>query len=490
MASRSGQGTFNLLIVLLVLSLITLWRVSLPRRLEPYSVPLPDIRRHITFQLPSYLSSLQPELDTSNLEIGDGHGRVRASRLRKLSEQSAKLRTTRGLAKELTSFMFQCATGTPKSAEVFDTFVSLKYEILEVRVMNEQFPVTYNPTILALPPSSHFPFLIVARVRGDGLMQQTLICEGKYHDETKDNAYGFPVTTRLIGCATSAKLLQVPQTPARDCQARDFMSDVPGYHDPRIFWSMDGAPLMIINQQSRYGCFGLWVIDLRSVYPSLRYRVNRSLLNQFPTVMELTRLEGRGTVEKNYLMFYDSATSESYVQYDLAYNKRHFAKLIGNGLTTSNLTSPLELPCITEDATWHQATNAIKIVLCNYGECTPGPENTVFMSFLHKKLGVKGSFKVQYHRYVAVWKSTAPFELIGFGDKHVRFDNEDRWEQMYDVEGKFMYTVSVNWETNQNRYEGYLNEKVIVSLGVGDHGNAAVVLPARDLLTCMHSCSA
>ncbi|KAK9379276.1 uncharacterized protein V2V93DRAFT_373444 [Kockiozyma suomiensis] len=489
MARRSGQGTFNALVVVMLLSLFILYRVALPGRLEPYIVTLPDLRRHLSFQLPSHLSSLQPVLDTSRLETGDSHGRIRSARFRQLAEASAKINQL-GLHKEITAFMFSCVSGIPPKAEVFDSFVSLKYGLMDVRIANEQWPMTYNPTIFALPPSSHFPFLIVARVRGEGFFQTSLICEGKYIDETKDNSYGFPITTRLIGCATSAKELAVPQTPARDCQKRDFMSDVPGFHDPRIFWSNEGAPLMIINQQSRYGCFGLWVIDLRSVYPSLRYRVNRALLNEYPTVMELTRLEGRGNVEKNYLLFYDSVTSEPYVQYDLAHNKRHFAKLIGNGLTTSNLTSPLELSCIHDDATWHQATNAIKIVLCNYGECTPGPENTVYMSFLHKKSGVKESLKVQYRRYVAVWKTTAPFELVGFGNKHIRFDNEDEWEQKFDVEGKFLYTVSINWETNQNRYEGYLNENVLVSLGVGDHGNAAVVLPARDLLTCMDSCSA
>ncbi|KAK9388108.1 hypothetical protein V1515DRAFT_462804 [Lipomyces mesembrius] len=495
MARLQQRRAQFIIVVALLYSLFILNRLVKPKRLATTQLLLPELGRHTKFQLPPYLQSVEDAgIDPAeSIALFDKNSDAeQGSRPSQKAKKAGKLVSKSPLSSrypedKYTDFLWRCRTGEPRAAEVFDTFLSLKYKIFEVRVESERYPMTYNPSIIALPPSSHYPFLIVARVRGGGFFQESVICEGKYIDEPFVNAYGFEVMNRLIGCATNPRVLTVPQTPARDCTGIDYMSDVPGYHDPRIFWSNTGAPLMMFNQQSRYGCFGLWLIDLRSVYPSLRYRVTRGLLNQYPTVMELTRIEGRNPIEKNYLMFYDADTGAGYVQYELRHGSRHFSRLIGNGLTTSNMTSPLEATCIGEDAIWHQATNAIKIVMCDYGQCEPEPENTVYLTFLHKK-EIPETFKVQYKRYVAVWKATAPFEMIGFGSKHIRFDNEDEWEQKFNVEGRFLYTVTVAWETNMNRYEGYLNENVVISMGVGDHGNAAVVMPVRDLFTCMSSC--
>ncbi|KAL2055037.1 hypothetical protein ABVK25_004859 [Lepraria finkii] len=45
--------------------------------------------------------------------------------------------------------------------------------------------------------------------------------------------------------------------------------DIPGFHDPGIFWSGKGELLMMFNTHSHYACFGLWIIDLRTLYPPL-----------------------------------------------------------------------------------------------------------------------------------------------------------------------------------------------------------------------------
>ena len=61
--------------------------------------------------------------------------------------------------------------------------------------------------------------------------------------------------------------------------------DISGFHDPGIFWSGKGEPLMMFNTQyadvslhraieanyysSHYACFGLWIIDLRTLYTPL-----------------------------------------------------------------------------------------------------------------------------------------------------------------------------------------------------------------------------
>ena len=51
-------------------------------------------------------------------------------------------------------------------------------------------------------------------------------------------------------CATKPMLINVPPTPAEKCLDEfEAYPDIPGFHDPRIFWSGKGEPLMIANSQ-------------------------------------------------------------------------------------------------------------------------------------------------------------------------------------------------------------------------------------------------
>ncbi|KAK9474816.1 uncharacterized protein V1510DRAFT_410742 [Dipodascopsis tothii] len=434
------------LVVLIAISLYKAYTVFFPARAQAEVIAAPEIEHH----LHSHWSAL---------------GRN--------GPAPVKYKFDMGLVKPF----LQCTNN--KRTSLGGEAVTLEpHTIFPVEVKSLEHPVTYNPSIIALPGSSHFPFLVVSRVKtGTELQQTTLICEGKF-----DPYLGG------ISCGTHPRELVVPQTPAKACKTK-FLAEIPGFHDARLFWSHQGAPLMIMNQQSRYGCFGLWVIDLRSVYPSLQYQLDRSLLNRFPTVTELTRAEWRSEMEKNYLVFYDHTDGTEYVQYGLGHGHRHFAKLLGNGLTSTNMTSPAEKTCLLRPATWHQATNAIKVVLCKRGECVPGPDNTVYVSLMHNKVALADG-KITYQRYVAMWRTVAPFEMVAFGDRALRFRNEHQWEDKYshDLIGKFVYTVSLAWVKNMGRYEGYLDESVIIGLGVGDRGSGAVIMPVEDMLTCMHSC--
>ncbi|KAK9451371.1 uncharacterized protein V1518DRAFT_408373 [Limtongia smithiae] len=488
---RRSRPIIGLVLVLLA-SLFCLRSVIRPTSLPTVVIHTPDLRRHLRYA-PADVPDVESFIAAPPI-AADDHGRqtsAASSRVRKVALAKTRALRRRFPAPEYVDFMFECKSGSTEPTEVFLNFVRLKYHVLEVRANSERFEVTYNPTIMAMPSSAHYPFLIVSRFRSDGLEQKCVICEAKYADEVTRDGYGFEHTEKTITCATNPIVLEVPLTPARDCLEREYMSSIPGYHDPRIFWSQTGAPLMIMNQQSRYGCFGLWVIDLRSVYPSLRYRVNRALLNQYPTVMELTRLQNRGPIEKNYMIFFDLESGIPYVQYELSPQGRHFSRLIGNGLASYNMTNPLEIACLPDipSAVWHQATNALMVVLCNYGDCEPTADNTVYISFLHNKVQHEDTLKVEYSRYLAVWKAVAPFEMIGFASRPLRFENEDELENAYDVEGKFLYTVSIAWERHENRFEGYLNENILISLGIGDHANGAVILPARDLFACMNRCN-
>jgi hypothetical protein len=51
-------------------------------------------------------------------------------------------------------------------------------------------------------------------------------------------------------CETELVILSVPPTPAESCEGKfGAYVDIPGFHDPRIFWSGTGEPLMMVNTQ-------------------------------------------------------------------------------------------------------------------------------------------------------------------------------------------------------------------------------------------------
>ena len=153
----------------------------------------------------------------------------------------------------------------------------------------------WNPTIISLPYWSENQYLIVSRIVTTGNFQENVLCEANvcYTGSAENARPGEkPCTTDDLvhtgpsggmRCTSTPKILSVPPTPAEKCTGK-FGSyvDVPGFHDPRIFWSGKGEPLMMVNTQ--YVCCSLfedvltyfevslcllWSVDHRSPQPLL-----------------------------------------------------------------------------------------------------------------------------------------------------------------------------------------------------------------------------
>ena len=130
--------------------------------------------------------------------------------------------------------------------------------------------VFWNPTVIALPYWSENQYLIVSRIVTDGNHQENVLCEANvcHIGSGKDARRGEKPCTeddlRQVGpgggmrCVSPPVTLSVPPTPAERCEG-DFMPyvDIPGFHDPRIFWSGKGEPLMMVNTQYSplHSCF-------------------------------------------------------------------------------------------------------------------------------------------------------------------------------------------------------------------------------------------
>lgn len=283
--------------------------------------------------------------------------------------------------------------------------------------------------------------------------------------------------------------------------------------------------------RSRYACFGLWLIDLRKLHDGLEqlvannpFKPSLGPLMSYGSLTEITRNppKTRGTIEKNWMIFGDRAHG-SYVHYDMGPQKRSFAKLLGGGLSTDNLTDPREIPCLedasdpSEEGTWHQATNSLKLVLCDRADkdCAPTRANQVFFSIIHHKHKNIFNLPLRYERYVMVWSGEPPFNMLGIS-KHAMllanetasgFDAEDNWNDdgqqqkllAEDKEGKpnwayFTYTVSLAWawgrkmDEPEDKGKGYLDDEIIMGIGVDDGHMAFSRILAKDLLQCLRAC--
>ena len=395
----------------------------------------------------------------------------------------------------------------------------------------------FNPTLLPLPSwSQSGTYLMVSRVVTEGLHQESLICLADFC--LPPNSTRLPPGTRActgedhsvlgprggLRCTTQPSKLNVPPTPALKCEGPWLaFPDIPGFHDPRIFWSGKGESLIIMNSASQYGCVGLWITDLRTLYPELEKIVNRHGKHSGPTMSyyhltELTRnpRNSRASVEKNWMLWFPGNDGEAYVQYDLgpastslrtptrtptrrSLNQtatsedgtsststmlsektlaqmisidtllrstmagRTFAKLIGNGFTTRNLTSSQEASCFDEvhnfDALgttghWHQGSNALKLILCTRaqvraGDCGEAAEwNTdgreVHFAIMHRKFANQWKLPMRYERFVAVWEGRKPFTMLGVSKYPILM--EDEWARPWSEEEN--WPVESHWRGN------------------------------------------
>ena len=119
-----------------------------------------------------------------------------------------------------------------------------------------------NPAIISLPFWSQNQYILVSRVNTDGSHMQNLLCEANIcyvgseknarHEEKPCTEKDLELLGGNMGmrCATPPMILNVPPTPAEDCGRKaGILMDIPGFHDPRVFWSGKGEPIMMVNSQ-------------------------------------------------------------------------------------------------------------------------------------------------------------------------------------------------------------------------------------------------
>jgi hypothetical protein len=263
---------------------------------------------------------------------------------------------------------------------------------------------------------------------------------------------------------------------------------------------------------------------LYEIFSSSPKRLGSGSLISYSTLTELTRNppSTRQSYEKKWVMF-SPTPSTSYIQYEISSSKRTIAQLIGSGFTTPNITDPLEEPCLHDptpaeisrskymaNSTWHQATPALKLILCTRKNltCRADPLNAVFFAAIHRKHVNNWDLPIHYSRYFIIWSAHYPFNILAVSQHPILFANEttsgweepETWDDVPEAlaEGRgfwarLTYTTTIAWGRRdegdvKELGTGYLDENVVVSIGVDDEEQVFGRVGVKELLGCLRTC--
>jgi hypothetical protein len=198
--------------------------------------------------------------------------------------------------------------------------------------------------------------------------------------------------------------------------------------------------------------------------------------------------------------------------------------LIGGGLTTPNLTDPLEIAClydltptelegnnISGTAVWHQTTPSLKLVLCARAKtsCLVDDPQTVFFAAIQRKHMNNWGLPIRYERYFVVWSATPPFNMLAVSEHPILFANEstsewlktESWDdfrtgnsERWGFKTGFSYTTTIAYAWGREESDvrdkgtGYLDDEVILSVGVDDRDQTYGIAVVSDLLQCLRIC--
>lgn len=129
--------------------------------------------------------------------------------------------------------------------------------------MSKEERTFWNPTIFALPYWAKNQYIVVSMVAPNGeALRRNVLCEANIcqpktsgvtpiHDRTcpeEDLALLGP--NGGLRCVTPPIEVNVPPTPAAKCEGLErVFADIPGFHDPRIFYSGRGEPILMVSSQ-------------------------------------------------------------------------------------------------------------------------------------------------------------------------------------------------------------------------------------------------
>ena len=163
-------------------------------------------------------------------------------------------------------------TKCPRSANKFTNHIRLPDMLYNITMrprssVSEELRHFWNPTIFSLPSWSENQYLIVSMVHlKDMGYRQNVLCEANICLPKARNSRYLNIhlpdrscsdeDLEILGpnggmrCSSSPIEINVPATPAEKCEgSEERLADIAGFHDPRIFYSGRGEPLLMLASQ-------------------------------------------------------------------------------------------------------------------------------------------------------------------------------------------------------------------------------------------------
>jgi len=357
--------------------------------------------------------------------------------------------------------------------------------------------VAFNPNIIPHPdPNKTDTYIIVAqkkhpaKVAGKpdpSVFHVEIGCEAAFVDG-------------VLQCLDDPETLPIAATPGNMCKEPiDFLGHNVGPHDARVFYGPD-KPYTLFYSNSRYSCWGMWLQDFRVL---VDWNHKLFFEEDFRMATEVQRPPPVGVVEKNFFMFWD-ADDQIYAHYDM-FPKRSFAKMKVDGSVGKDLASKTQekdKKCLSrylpepkfdpskdefgQPESIHQATNSLKITLCNRTDpsCKPTSSNTFLFTIIHFKRYY--NFHSEYEPYVVMFQQRQPFEVWGVSPKPIWINGRKHLENK---KTELFYITSMSWKGKEQKYHGYLDDALFLAFGIEDSRSGGIDVTAGELLKGMGLCS-
>ncbi|KAK9490749.1 hypothetical protein V1508DRAFT_252784 [Lipomyces doorenjongii] len=379
----------------------------------------------------------------------------------------------------------------------------------------------FNPNLIPAPPGSQYPYIGFARESlkpvedAPSVRRHTVI----YCD--MDWAMSDTFDQQMLRCVNEPKTLDLPswRSPTGSCGLWSMSESGVGHIDSRIFMSPRGEPLMVVGTNGIANCVHQFVVDLRTIVPDLESKLKvENVPIRFANLTALPRESPLAEIEKNYLLLFDEK-DDIFVHHEIG--DRSFTAMSDVGMRNLGVYAPTPECILTLRKTFaqpdsqkmmiHQATNSLRVTLCEY-PCEPTLDNTVLISIMHVKY--ERFLDVYYRRYLVVMNATAPFHILarssnlmyaGTDERHMVYSVALEWDHSHyrrrresldnppnAVEKREESSLAkLTPDTNNlvnDYYHGWLDDTVLISLGLNDKESAFIHVKASQLLDCLELC--
>ncbi|KAH7146815.1 hypothetical protein B0J13DRAFT_664452 [Dactylonectria estremocensis] len=378
-----------------------------------------------------------------------------------------------------------------------------------------------NPTLLELPRGSRHDFLVIARApHVDKEINGTKYRLARQVAMFANLTYNRAQRPELTAGNWSKLLVQDFGRPDHHCKQLPDMDKYIGPEDMKLFWTRNGAPLLIFTHQvdDENLCEGMFLIDARAAVPELigalgdharkispiRFGQPTGLRRQAPAGHEA---DARYQREKNWApvqspfsddddellfmvepsrMFRWASTNKPVQEMEIEHESA--VEPTSEDEADDTTWHSLEMTCVHDvmmtDKHVHQSTPMLSLTLCDRGKCEPHEGNTVMLGMVQRRYDPPGYPFTWYDRRMAVYAAVPPYNMLSVSKKLTYHGEAD---------GKYIWTGSMVYFVNRtdipyNRNHGFLDDEVWLSFGIGDSAPGWLDIKAKDLVQDHHHC--